>query len=42
MDYLIFLIALQVCKFLEGRSVDKNVVARFREQKVRMVAVYTY
>ena len=42
MDYLIFLIALQVCKFLESRFFDENVVARFREQKVRMVAVYTY
>ena len=40
MDYLIFLITLQVCKFLEGRCVDESVIARFREQKVRMVAVY--
>ena len=42
MDYLISLISMQVCKFLEGRCVDENVIARFREQKVRMVVVYTY
>ena len=31
---------MQFCKFLEGRCVDENVVVRFREQKVRMMAVY--
>ena len=30
---------MQFCKFLEGRCVDENVVVRFREQKVRMMAV---
>lgn len=39
MDYLIFLITLQVCQFLEGRCVDKSVVARFREQKMDGSAV---
>ena len=31
---------MQFFKFLEGRRVDENVVVRFREQKVRMMAVY--
>ena len=31
---------MQFCTFLEGRCVDESIVARFREQKVRMVAVY--